>query len=324
MTGPEVGGEGPGREPGRGTEHPEDVPARWFTARNGMRLAADEWGDPAAPAVVLVHGGGQTRHSWGGTAAALAAQGWHAVAYDQRGHGRSDRAPDRDYGNQRFAEDVVDVAAEVRAASGVAPVLVGASLGGLASLLAEGDLAPGTCRALVLVDITPRMEPDGVRRIVGFMLDRVEEGFGSLEEAAAAIAEYQPHRPPPSDLRGLSKNLRRDPDGRWRWHWDPDFFLGPLPVGAGQAHGRFEAATRALAVPTLLVRGRLSDLVSEETAAEFLALCPRAGFVDVSEAGHMVAGDRNDAFTEAVATFLAGLPSPGQSPPGQSPPGRPR
>jgi len=287
-----------------------DVPGLMFTTRSGMNLAADAWGDPSHRAVILIHGGGQTRHSWGGTAEALAADGWYAVAYDQRGHGRSDRAPDRDYGNERFAEDVIDVAATVRASTGIPPVLVGASLGGLASLLAEGDIAPGCCSALVLVDITPRMEPDGVRRIVGFMLDKVHEGFGSLEEAAAAIAEYQPHRPPPSDLRGLSKNLRRDPDGRWRWHWDPDFFLGPYPIGTGQSHPRFEAAARAVRVPTMLVRGRLSDLVSEETAQEFLQLCPSAEFVDVSEAGHMVAGDRNDVFTEAVAGFLGRLPEP--------------
>ena len=150
----------------------------WFENRTGMRIAADTWGDPADPAVILIHGGGQTRHSWGGTAEALAEQGWYAVAYDQRGHGVTDRAPDRDYGNERFATDVLDVANAVEELSGVPPVLVGASLGGLASLLAEGDLSPGVCSALVLVDITPRMEPDGVRRIVGFMLDKVHEGFG--------------------------------------------------------------------------------------------------------------------------------------------------
>jgi pimeloyl-ACP methyl ester carboxylesterase len=284
--------------------------ARSFVTRGGLRLAADEWGDPAARSVVLVHGGGQTRHSWGGTAAALAADGWHAVAYDQRGHGESDRAPDRDYANHRFAEDVVDVCAELAGPGGEAPVVVGASLGGLAALLAEGDLAPGTTAALVLVDVTPRLEPEGVRRIVGFMLDRVEEGFGSLEEAADAIAEYQPHRPRPKDLEGLSKNLRLDDDGRWRWHWDPDFFLGPHPLGTGQSRHRYEAAARALTVPTLLVRGRLSDLVSEETAREFLALCPNARFVDVTGAGHMVAGDRNDAFSDAVRSFLAELSPP--------------
>ena len=59
----------------------------------------------------------------------------------------------------------------------------------------------------------------------------------------------------------------------------------------------------------MLVRGRLSDLVSEETAREFLELQPDARLVDVSDAGHMVAGDRNDVFTEAVAGFLAELPA---------------
>jgi pimeloyl-ACP methyl ester carboxylesterase len=278
-----------------------------FTTRGGLTLTADAWGDPAHRAVILIHGGGQTRHSWGGTATALAADGWYAVAYDQRGHGTSDRAPDRDYGNRRFGEDCVDVCHAVRDLTGVPPVVVGASLGGLSALLAEGLMDPGCASALVLVDITPRMEPDGVRRIVGFMLDRVEDGFGSLEEAAAAIAEYQPHRPPPSDLRGLAKNLRQDDDGRWRWHWDPDFFLGPMPVGAGQAEGQYEDAARALTVPTMLIRGRLSDLVSEETAKEFLELRPDARYVDVSEAGHMVAGDRNDVFTDAVRSFLADL-----------------
>jgi pimeloyl-ACP methyl ester carboxylesterase len=281
-----------------------DAPELRFTVRNGMHLHADAWGDPAHPAVLLIHGGGQTRHSWGGTAAALAAEGWYAVAYDQRGHGSSDRAPDRDYSKMRFAEDVIDVAAAVREATGTPPVLVGASLGGLASLLAEGELAPGCAAALVLVDITPRMEPDGVARIAGFMLAKVDEGFTSLQEAADAIAEYQPHRPPPRNLDGLAKNLRLDPDGRWRWHWDPDFFLGPSPLGADREPGRFEAAARRLSVPTLLVRGRLSDLVSEETARELLELCPHAEFVDVSEAGHMVAGDRNDLFSDAVVRFL--------------------
>jgi pimeloyl-ACP methyl ester carboxylesterase len=274
---------------------------------DGMVLHGDVLGAPDAPTVVLVHGGGQTRHSWGGTAAALAAAGWRTVAYDQRGHGESGRAPEDDYSNLRFARDCVEVCAELRDARGEPPVVVGASLGGLSGLLAEGELAPGCTSALVLVDVTPRMERAGVDRIVGFMLDRVETGFESLDEAADAIAAYQPHRPRPSDLSGLAKNLRRDEDGRWRWHWDPAMFLGPNPLGTDIVLQRFDDAARALRVPTLLVRGRMSDLVSEDTARHFLELRPDAAYVDVSGAGHMVAGDRNDAFTDAVVQFLSTL-----------------
>lgn len=280
-----------------------------FVTRSGLRLVADEWPAGVTPTVLLIHGGGQTRHSWGGTGAALAETGRRVVAYDQRGHGDSGRPTDRDYAHVLFAEDCADVCAQLTRRDGVAPVVVGASLGGLAALSAQGSIAPGSASALVLVDITPRMEPAGVSRIVGFMLDRIDDGFGSLDEAADAIAEYQPHRPRPTDLRGLEKNLRLDDDGRWRWHWDPDLFRGPRPLGARKAAHTFEQAAGNLRIPTLLVRGRQSDLVSEETAREFLELCPDAEFVDVTGAGHMVAGDRNDLFTAAVVDFVERLPT---------------
>lgn len=278
-----------------------------ITTRDGLELRADAYGDPSRRAVVLVHGGGQTRHSWGGTCAQLAADGWYAVAYDQRGHGTSDRAVDGDYSNDAFAADCVEVCGELESYTGLAPVVVGASLGGLSGLLAAGELAPGCASALVLVDITPKMERTGVERIVGFMLDRVDDGFHSLDEAADHIAAYQPHRPRPTDLSGLAKNLRQDPDGRWRWHWDPAMFLGPRPLGTAAMVGRFDRAAEHVSVPTMLVRGRMSDLVSEDTARHFLELCPGAHYVDVSDAGHMVAGDRNDAFTDAVVAFLRTL-----------------
>jgi pimeloyl-ACP methyl ester carboxylesterase len=186
---------------------------------------------------------------------------------------------------------------------------VGASLGGLAALLAEGVLAPGLFAGIVLVDITPRQEREGVNRIVSFMLDRAVEGFGSLDEAADAVAAYQPHRNRPRDHSGLQKNLRLDADGRWRWHWDPELFNSDNGLHAAQEPGRFVAAAAQLTLPTLLVRGKLSDLVSEETAQEFLELVPHAQFVDVSGAGHMVAGDRNDRFCDAVVEFLEALPT---------------
>jgi pimeloyl-ACP methyl ester carboxylesterase len=278
-----------------------------FLGRDRNRLAADEAGDPGDPPVVLLHGGGQTRHSWGTTLGAVADRGWHAYAVDLRGHGESDWAPDGDYTLDAFAGDVL----EISDAFDTPPVLVGASLGGIASLAAIGEHPDQrVARALVLVDVAPRMEEQGRMRIGAFMMEHMDEGFASLDEVADAIQAYNPHRPRPSDLKGLQKNLRHADNGRWYWHWDPAFIGGRLGSPDETRSSivdpeRLGDAARALTVPTLLVRGRVSDLLSEEGAQELLEMVPHARLVDVAGAGHMVAGDRNDLFNTAVVDFLA-------------------
>lgn len=274
-----------------------------FDVGRGVEIAADAFGDAAAPPVLLLHGGGQTRHAWGETARALARAGWRAVAMDLRGHGDSTWCDAGDYRLDAFVADLRAVLEIV----GRPAVLVGASLGGMTALLTAGEEPRTEVAAVVLVDIAPRIESEGAARIVSFMLSR-PEGFASLEEAADAVAAYQPHRQRPPDTRGLEKNLRRGADGRWRWHWDPRFLGGVGKPGATSTADRLDAAARRLHVPALLVRGRLSDLLSEEGARHFLELVPHARYADVSGAGHMVAGDRNDVFTRAVADFLATLP----------------
>jgi pimeloyl-ACP methyl ester carboxylesterase len=278
-----------------------DVPSpRRLSVRGhgGVQLVLDAFGDPGGRPVLLLHGGGQTRHAWGGTAEQLAAAGFHAITMDLRGHGESDWAADGDYELDAFAADIRAVAASLPAP----PALVGASLGGLSSLVCQHRHPVAS--AVVLVDITPRMEPEGVARIVGFM-KAFPDGFSSVDEAADSIAAYLPHRPRPSDTSGLGKNLRRGDDGRWRWHWDPRFLAGP-PRGASEEYPRrMAAAARSLDVPTLLVRGRMSEIVSEEGVREFLELVPHAEYVDVEDASHMVAGDRNDVFCRVVVDFLA-------------------
>ncbi len=270
-----------------------------FRSRTGLGLVGDQWGPPDGAAVVLLHGGGQTRHAWQGTAAILGATGRRALALDARGHGDSEWSPEGHYRLEDFAEDLLAVVD----ALDDQPVLVGASLGGLTALLVEGELSPGTARALILVDVTPRIEADGARRIHEFMTGDGGNGFVSLEEAADAVAAYLPHRSRDSAPEGLVKNLRQGEDGRWRWHWDPQF-LGGNSVGAVLDVDRLRECARRLSLPTLLVRGRMSDIVSEDGAREFLRDAPAAEFVDVSGAGHMVAGDRNDRFTAAVIDFL--------------------
>jgi peroxiredoxin len=277
-----------------------------FRGRDGNRLAADAMGPADGPPAVLLHGGGQTRHSWGTTLAALAAGGWRAYTVDLRGHGDSDWAADGDYSLDAFAGDVKTVAASLPSP----PALVGASLGGLSSLAAVGAFG-AVARAVVLVDVAPRLEQAGRDRISDFMAERMDSGFASLEEVADAIAAYNPHRTRPKDLSGLSKNLR-ERDGRWYWHWDPQFVRG-IRGSADETRTSLtdqdflEQAARRLELPVLVVRGRVSDLLSEEGARELLALLPKGEMVDVEGAGHMVAGDRNDLFNDAVVGFLSGV-----------------
>jgi len=152
------------------------------------------------------------------------------------------------------------------------------------------------------------LEAGGADRIHTFMAKNVEAGFGSLDEVADAIAAYNPHRKRPSDLGGLRKNLRFR-DGRWYWHWDPTFISGGAAQPPSEINDveRLDAAVAKIessGIPLMLIRGRTSDLVTKEKAETFLEQHPTADFVDVSGAGHMVAGDRNDAFTEAVVSFL--------------------
>jgi pimeloyl-ACP methyl ester carboxylesterase len=271
----------------------------------GVRVISDRLGDPRARAVVFLHGGGQTRRSWARAAAAVAKRGWQAVTIDLRGHGESDWSSEGDYRVTSFAGDVQEVLRTLPPK----PVLVGASLGGFTSMLLAGELAPGIAGAVVLVDIVPNMEQSGATRIHNFMADRVKSGFASLDEVADAIAEYNPHRPRPTDLDGLTTNLRRRGD-RWYWHWDPQFISGTAafpPFEVTDADRMHEAVAAILdsGVPMLLIRGQMSDLVSQESADEFLARFPQIEFTDVRGAGHMVAGDRNDIFAGAVVDFLA-------------------
>ena len=273
-----------------------------ITAPNSMTIVADEWpGDGTA--VVLAHGGGQTRHSWGGTAAALSARGHRVVSVDLRGHGDSAWDPDGDYSMRAYRDDALAVVEWL----GQPTAWVGASLGGMAGLHVVGT-APEHFTSLVLVDITPRPAAAGVSRILDFMAKDAAEGFATLDDAADAIAGYQPHRPRPSDLSGLAKNLRRRPDGRWRWHWDPAFIDmrtgGTSEHARDVHHGELEVIARRLELPVMLVRGKLSDLVTDAEVEEFLRMVPHAEYVDVAGAAHMIAGDRNDVFTDAVAAFL--------------------
>jgi pimeloyl-ACP methyl ester carboxylesterase len=270
-----------------------------FQVGNSIELIADIDGDWSGEPVLLLHGGGQTRHAWGSTSSALAGAGFLVINLDLRGHGESNWAPDGDYSIDANANDLRSVVNLI----GRPVALVGASLGGLLSLIAAGEEPRVSCSALILVDVAPRIEIDGRDRIIEFMCSR-PDGFTSLNEAADTIAQYLPHRPRPSDISGLAKNLRLGQDGMYHWHWDPAFMAGRIGDESYDPE-RFERATLAIDAPMMLVRGRMSEVVSEAGASAFRLLVPGAEYIDVQEASHMVAGDRNDAFTSTVLSFLS-------------------
>lgn len=284
-----------------------------FETEPGFFVMGDAWGDPANPPVLLLHGGGQTRHSWGDTAQVLAEAGWYAIALDARGHGDSDWSTEGHYGIDYLVSDLRSVATQLDQK----PAIVGASMGGMTALIAEGERPsnPGSiCTAIVLVDIAPRTEQKGIERIFAFMSGNLN-GFSSLDEAAEAVAAYLPHRSRPSDHSRLAKNLRlrKGPTGelRYYWHWDPKMLAlwrqNTGPDRQIRNEERLYAAARALTIPTLIVRGGMSDVVSDKVVAEFLDAVPHVKSVNVADAGHMVAGDSNHAFTKAVIEFLTNI-----------------
>ena len=267
---------------------------------DGIDLAADRW-EPAGASrgdVLLLHGGGQTRHSWQNTGIRLAQHGWTTYSIDARGHGASGWADDGDYSSSAHARDIRSVAEALDSS----PILVGASMGGLAALTAQAEYRLG--RALVLVDITPKAETAGIERIRQFMESGLD-GFDTIADAVDAVVAYNPSRTRPPREEGLRKNLRLR-GGRWYWHWDPRLLEhrdnGPDVSAARELRAR--RAAESITVPTLLIRGAQSDVVSDDGAHDLLASIPGSRHIDVSGAGHMVSGDDNDVLRQGLVEFL--------------------
>jgi pimeloyl-ACP methyl ester carboxylesterase len=268
-----------------------------YLADDGVGLVGDQSGKGGAPAVVLMHGGGQTRHSWAGAGAALSAAGYEVINYDARGHGESDWSDEGAYSLRRRAADLSTVLEGVDGNY----ALVGASLGGATAMQAVADgLRPA---ALVLVDIVPRPDPRAVARIRNFMLGH-PHGFASPEEAMAAVIAYNPHRAQHPGDAGLKKNLRLREDGRFYWHWDPRILAGDAQDDIVEFEQTVEGMLRAQGLPILLIRGMKSDVVTDQGVSDFVAALPDLEIFEVAGAGHMVAGDDNDLFNQGVLGFL--------------------
>ena len=269
-----------------------------------VNLQADRYGPADGAPVILLHGGGQTRWSWKGTAQDIAraegARRFTVYAVDMRGHGQSSWCPQGQYGLDFFAQDVRVLAGLMP----VPPIIVGASLGGISGLLACGEEPQAPCAGLVLVDIAPRMEQRGTNRVGAFMRDTMN-GFDTLDQAAEAVAAYAKGERRDARPEGLLKNLRQDADGRYRWHWDPAFMSqGKSKWDPDAVERRLMTAAARIAAPMLIVRGADSDVLSRETMDHMKEALPHIGQAEIPGARHMIAGDDNARFNAAILPFL--------------------
>lgn len=277
-----------------------------FTIVDGRQVHYLEWGASAAPAVVCLHGGGQTAYMFEDLGARLSAS-YHVLAPDLPDHGDSDPASGTDrhalaatlppllghFGLRRFA-------------------LVGASLGGIVSIT-YGATHPAEVVAICLIDVGHRLEEEGVRRIIDFM--SAHESFASLEEAAAEVAKYLPHRREVRPER-LRRNLRQRDDGRWEWKHG---YGRRLRAQSERREGHWrsvvaglDADARRLRCPVLVLRGAASDVLSQQGAEDVTALIPGARMAVIGSAGHLAAGDNPASTVEHIHSFLREMGGAGE------------
>jgi len=271
----------------------------WFTGDGGVRLAADLFGPDSGTPVVLIGALGQTRHAWRRVALRLAEDGYRAITLDFRGHGESDRAHDGDYSYPRQSDDLAAVARQV----GRPVVLAGASLGGKICLAAAGTHGDAVCAGLVLIDAVPRSNAAGVASVSQSSQMRAE-GFDTLDDAARQVAAGRGAAFVPGDGERLRRNMRQDEQGRWHWHWDGAYRDPVHKIGLGAGSDWLQSIAPNVTVPSLLTWCELSDVVDAEGIAALKAVLPQLEVEIIPGARHMIVGDQNDIFADALIGFL--------------------
>lgn len=269
-----------------------------------VRLHYLEWGDPAAPPIVLLHGGNQSCHSWDLVSLHLADR-YHVLAIDQRGHGDSEWARDADYTTRAMANDALAFIAQQGLER---PLVIGHSMGGLVTmqLLVE---APKVPRGTVFVDVGPEGPEKGSERIREFIQRNVE--FDDLEEFVERVVAYDPYRPREHIERTVRYNMIHRVDGRYISKSDRvlhDRALVRSVRGGIRAVG-LETVGR-FPCPSLVVRGADSNVLSAEHAQRFADALPDGRLVTVPECGHNVHSQNTPGFLEALAPFLDEVDGP--------------
>ena len=268
-----------------------------------LKLHYQEWGSPSAPTVLMVHGFGVSGHMFDEFAERMQDR-YHLIALDQRGHGDSEWSNEGDYSREAFVADIEGFVRELKLDRFV---LMGHSMGGLNAVSYTVKHARAV-RALVLVDVGPEAAREGVDNIVRFTRGPDELDF---EEFVEMAHRFNPRRTLDNIRERMRHRLKPTEGGKWTWKFDKRFRTGreELRVGSDLSNDDTWQLFRGIRVPTLLVRGAESDVLTPEVAERVVAEMPRARLSVVARAGHSVPGDNPDDFTEVVREFIADVDS---------------
>jgi pimeloyl-ACP methyl ester carboxylesterase len=266
----------------------------------GLRFHYRDWASKraGAPDLVLLHGFTGHARSWDAFAEAMSDR-YRVLALDQRGHGESAWAPADKYGTDEMADDL---AAFVAALGLKGFTLLGLSMGGMVTMAYAGR-RPAELAACVIVDIAPEIVSSGLGRIRTSV--ESSDTFASRDAAFAAARAANPLPPEAHHRHRVDYSLMRTEDGRWTYRYDRALRAPGGAVRPRDPEGAWRACAN-ISVPTLLIRGELSDILAPEIARRMLETIPVCQFAEVKGSGHSVPLDRPDGFLEAARGFLKG------------------
>jgi len=279
----------------------EHVPKDAYVTANGLRFHYLEWGEPDTPTILMLHGYGQTCHSWDFAALSLCDR-YRVLALDQRGHGDSDWSTNGDYSLPAYQRDITTI---VDALDLATFLLIGLSMGGR-NALAYAAQHSHRVEGMILVDSAPEHRPAGADAVRRFVSEQDE--LDSFEEFVSRVKGYNSRRTEEQIRGSLQHNLKQLPNGKWTWKYDKVLrSIEHLPKQDRHTTLHLWNYVNRVRCPTLLIRGSESDMISKDAAEEVCRKIPDCQLTIVENAGHLVPGDNPSKFNEAVSDFLSEL-----------------
>ena len=264
----------------------------------GLRFHYRDWAGPSAdaPVLVLLHGYTGHARSWDHFARGMCGT-YRVLALDQRGHGETDWADPPKYDS---LDMVADLKAFVAALALERFTLLGLSMGGIVSFAYAGE-RPAELERLVIVDIAPELVPAGAQRV--YSGARRSDRFASPDEAWQRARNDNAIAPDDILRQRVINSLMRTEDGAWTYRYDRALRDPDVPRQRLEADEGWSRVAN-IAVPTLLIRGEVSDILDRQIAERFCAAAPDCQLVEVAGAGHSVPLDKPEDFLAAARTFL--------------------